>query len=181
MALNDISAQDLIFYADAPSGFQASYSDVQLSGELGISGGCSYNIGITDFSARRAYFDCPIAGFDNNVRLADGTIVHTGPNSLSTNVVYARHSTVNMGETDIESLYVGGWHWSTTNVVAYASAGANIRLFDVSLNDDDNQDGTLDGATSCTEVANCPATDFGGTVWYGGVAEVTVKKEIPKV
>ena len=30
-----------------------------------------------------------------------------------------------MGETDIESLYVGGTHWSTTNVVAYAS-GAEL-------------------------------------------------------
>ena len=147
MSLNEISAGDLIFYSDAPSGFQASYSDVQLSGEFGISGGCSYNVGITDFSFRRAYFDCPIAGSNNNVRLAEGTIVHTVPNSLSTNVIYARHSTINMGETDIESLYVGGTHWSQTNVVAYASAGSNIRLFDVSLNNDDNQDGTLDGAS----------------------------------
>ena len=180
MSLNEISAGDLIFYSDAPSGFQASYSDVQLSGEFGISGGCSYNVGITDFSFRRAYFDCPIAGSNNNVRLAEGTIVHTVPNSLSTNVIYARHSTINMGETDIESLYVGGTHWSQTNVVAYASAGSNIRLFDVSLDNDDNQDGTLDGASSCSEIANCPATVFGGTVWYGGVAEVTVMKEIPK-
>ena len=139
-----------------------------------------YNVGITDFSFRRAYFDCPIAGSNNNVRLAEGTIVHTVPNSLSTNVIYARHSTINMGETDIESLYVGGTHWSQTNVVAYASAGSNIRLFDVSLDNDDNQDGTLDGASSCSEIANCPATVFGGTVWYGGVAEVTVMKEIPK-
>ena len=43
MSMDDISAVDLIFYSDGP---QASsiYSDVQLSGEFGISGGCSYNI-----------------------------------------------------------------------------------------------------------------------------------------
>ena len=179
--MSTISAGNIIFTGDATSPHTMQGTDWSATGEIRIDGACGWNIEVTTFTARRMAFSCSSANNQNRVTVSDGSITHTVPDSFSTNVFYARNTVLTVGETDVSSLYVGAVHWGVTNVVAYTSSNADIRLIDVDLTLDDDQDGTLNvAATDCTNPTDCPVNLVSSAdIWFGDLATVIVTKEEP--
>jgi plastocyanin/FlaG/FlaF family flagellin (archaellin) len=167
--MSTISAGNIVFTGDASSTNTLQGTDWSATGEIRIDGACGWNIEISTFTARRMAFSCSSANNKNRVTVSDGDITHTVPDSFSTNVFYARNTVLTVGETDVSSAYVGGSHWGVTNVVAYTSSNADIRLIAVNLN-----------GSPCTAPSDCPINLVSSAdIWFGDLATVIVTKESP--
>ena len=161
----DISAGDVSISGTTTHTETETWKNLDI-GDLTINGG-AWSLILENADVSRLYSFSTSA--TNTIVMEQGSTIDHDDSSVD--AVYGRNSEITLASVEVTSSDIDG----SSNYLAKASSNSDIVLIDVSY---DDGTGFADCADASGDTSSCPVdVSSSATVWYGGLAQVSLYRE----